>query len=331
MSAPRLALSAAAALTISICSGVQSARAQAAPLPIFQKLGQLENFVDLATSPDGRFVLRAMEDRVDLLAVGSGRVIHLADGTTGDASWGPRGDRIVWSRWEGEPRLPTVWTIAINPTTGAPTGKPQRVSVGIGHTPALSFDGKSIAYSTTADTSSGAIRNPARRIVIVPTLGGPERTVARTVRGIDALFWSADGKSLFAAGGSPDTMHAALTRISVADGSIRALSRLDAWIAGVSADRRVFALMPYGVAASRGEAITLVDSGGRTLGAVPVPVGQRCSCALKSLALASKMLVTQVCGLRSMMGNQLLSTCTMIRCPMSWNPLMAGFSRYRSG
>jgi hypothetical protein len=41
----------------------------------------------------------------------------------------------------------------------------------------------------------------------------------------------------------------------------------------------------------------------------------RCVCALKSSAFASKMFGTQVCGFRSMIGNQLLCTCTMIRWP----------------
>ena len=38
--------------------------------------------------------------------------------------------------------------------------------------------------------------------------------------------------------------------------------------------------------------------------------------ALKSESFASKMLGTNVCGFLSMSGNQLLCTCTMIRCPL---------------
>lgn len=253
-----------------------TARAQQpAPLPIFYKLGQVEAFNDVVVSPNGRLVLRVMDSGVDVVATATGRVVHLSDGSAGDAAWGASGDRIVWSRWEGEPRLPTVWTVAVDPLTGARTGNPQRVSIGIGHTPTLSFDGKLIAYSTVADTGATNLRNPARRIVVVPTLGGPERTIARTARSIDGLYWSRDGKTLYAAGGSPDTSLAALTRISVADGTVRVLSRLPGWMAGVSSDRRVFALMPYGITAAPGAVITLVDSAGRTIGTVPLRFGQR--------------------------------------------------------
>src|SRR5690348_9485195 len=41
-----------------------------------------------------------------------------------------------------------------------------------------------------------------------------------------------------------------------------------------------------------------------------------CVCALKSFSVARKMFGTQVCGLRSMIGNHVLCTCTMIRCPL---------------
>jgi hypothetical protein len=47
--------------------------------------------------------------------------------------------------------------------------------------------------------------------------------------------------------------------------------------------------------------------------------GERCTCwraIWKSSSVASKMLGTNFCGLRSISGNQVLWTCTMILCPL---------------
>src|SRR5438874_2471624 len=47
-------------------------------------------------------------------------------------------------------------------------------------------------------------------------------------------------------------------------------------------------------------------------------IGERwtlCVAVMKSLSSAWKMLGTYFCGLRSASGNQVLHTCTMIRCP----------------
>ena len=275
---PRIcsAVTCLAALAIASALIAHTAAAQqTAPLPTFLKLGQNTEVNDFIVSPDGRFVMRSMKTGIEIVVVATGRVIALAGGDAGDAAWSPRGDRIVWTRWDGEPKQPTVWTIAIDPSTGMAASKPQRVSLGIGQSAAVSFDGKLVAYSTAADTGSGGFRNSARRVVVVPMLGGPERTIARTARSIDALYWSPDGRTLFAAGGSPDTTTVALTRISVADGTVRVLSRLGAFTAGVSTDRRTFALIPYGWSARPGAVVTLVDSGGRTVGTVPLRVGQR--------------------------------------------------------
>lgn len=258
---------------------VVDATAQSTPgaLQAILKLPAPGSFNDIAISPNGRFVLRAREGGIDVIEVATARVRELSTGgSIASPAWAPRGDRVVWSRWDGEPRRPTVWTLAVDPATATPRGLPQRVSIGSGDVPAVSFDGASIAYATFPEGTPRDANVPQRRIVVVPANGGPERTVANTAQGMETLFWSKDGQSLFAgSGGSPDSQYAALTRISVADGAVRVLSRDSAWVAGASADRGFFVLVSFGMVASANANATVVDAEGRRIGSVRIPPGQR--------------------------------------------------------
>src|SRR4029450_6764244 len=71
----------------------------------------------------------------------------------------------------------------------------------------------------------------------------------------------------------------------------------------------------------RAERANLRTCGGYFTPGISIRVGNsgdrwiRWVAALKSLSFASKMFGTNVCGFRSMIGNHVLCTCTITRCP----------------
>jgi DNA-binding winged helix-turn-helix (wHTH) protein len=80
--------------------------------------------------------------------------------------------------------------------------------------PAWSPDGHSIAFERHAEGQAS--------VVVKPAMGGPERDIARLGTGDRTVFssitWSADGRSLFAVDGGPETAATWITRISVESG-----------------------------------------------------------------------------------------------------------------
>jgi dipeptidyl aminopeptidase/acylaminoacyl peptidase len=89
---------------------------------------------------------------------------------------------------ESKPHIEVIWSIPINPATGAATGPAQRVSLGSGGTPSFSPDGKSIAFVPYAEPSGD-------EVAVAPATGGAQRTLAKYKDGgISWTSWSDDGK-----------------------------------------------------------------------------------------------------------------------------------------
>lgn len=142
-----------------------------APAVSYRRLADVRFGVETKTghfvsSPDGRFVMLGGNAVLDLK---SGRRTSLGPGQAG--VWSPRGDLIVFARQAKGGTGSRIWTVAMDPRTGTPTGLPRRLSANPGQRPFFSADGHSVIYFTQAgDTSS---------IVEIPVSGGPERVLYR--------------------------------------------------------------------------------------------------------------------------------------------------------
>ncbi|HEX4770533.1 MAG TPA: hypothetical protein VH351_06875 [Bryobacteraceae bacterium] len=140
-------------------------------------------------------------------------------GNEGAPSFSPDGTRVSFE-WDGphQDNL-DIYVKLLGP------GDPVRLTVhpADDHDPVWSPDGRWIAFLRD-------VSDAERSICLIPALGGPERTIART--GIvryssysteaPLLSWSADGNYLFAIDISGDTANSyAITRVSIATGETR--------------------------------------------------------------------------------------------------------------
>jgi len=126
----------------------------------------------------------------------------------------PNGDRIAFGH-TGEKGQQYIWTMPINPTTGAPAGAPQRVSISAGDAPSFSPDGRSIAFDAWLP------KGPGGDLTTVPATGGAERTIARLRNGTNQTQWSADGRWLFSI--AREDSVGTLSRTAVAGGPTTAV------------------------------------------------------------------------------------------------------------
>ncbi len=98
----------------------------------------------------------------------------------------PRGSTIAFARVSEDGDHVHIWSVEIDPATGKARGPARRVSVSEGDTPAYSADGASLAFA--ADSSGW------QRLVVIPSRGGAERTLAKERSGIEPITWSPDGR-----------------------------------------------------------------------------------------------------------------------------------------
>ena len=165
--------------------------------------------------PNGRVILYATYDSVtgSIFAydVASKRSTLVTRGFDGNLSLSRAGDRIAYDHESEDRKDDFIWSIPIDPTTGAAAGPAQRVTMGKGNTPSISPDGKLIAFE-------GHRSSTRSDLAVVPTVGGPERVVAEYDKGIGGMSWSADGKWIFVrVGGRRDTS-ASIQRVPAAGG-----------------------------------------------------------------------------------------------------------------
>jgi len=121
----------------------------------------------------------------------------------------PQGDRLAFARSAEDGTGNFVWTMPINPQTGLPTGRAQRVSLRSknGVSAKFSPDGKMLAFF------AGPRPDGTWDLTVVPATGGPERVVANYTRS-GSQAWSADGKYLYVANSSSSP--GAIERVPVA-------------------------------------------------------------------------------------------------------------------
>ena len=130
---------------------------------------------DPHVSPDGRFVLLGTSNELLVYEVASRRTRKLADGRSiYMLEWSAKGDRIAWTQAGDDGRTNYVWSMPLDPKTAVPTAPAQRVTVGQALQPAISVDGRWLAYAAPDSSQPGsasAFRN--YHLSVVPVTGGP--------------------------------------------------------------------------------------------------------------------------------------------------------------
>jgi Tol biopolymer transport system component len=227
-------------------------------------------------SPDGRFVLLGKANELLVYELTSKRTRKLADARGVDMlEWSRKGDRIAWVQVGDDDRTNYVWTMPVDPKTAVPSGPAQRVTPGPATQPAISLDGRWIAYAAPDSIQPGttsAFRN--QRLSVVPITGGPERVLAHFEGGFDYARWSADGKSIYVNGTVVGGKRAVVTKIYLNDRQPEVIRPENAeWLAGMTADRRHLVLVPARARIALGDRAIVIDTTGREVGRVQLPPG----------------------------------------------------------
>jgi len=234
-----------------------------------------ERIGDPHVSPDGRLILIGSRSQLRVLDVATQRTSKIADGGGWDFAWSATMDRIAWVRGDADGKGQYVWTMPVDPKTGASRGPAQRVTMGLSDYPAISPDGKWIAFQAPDSASIGRTGGLApHHVSIVPVTGGPERLLASFDEKLEGEHWSADSKSLFVPGSPRGRPHATLSRIYV-DGRAPEIIRGDTheWVTGMTADHKHIVVVPARSPVSAGDSAIVLDTAGREIGRAPLPVG----------------------------------------------------------
>lgn len=261
---------AGACLATSLARGAvaQAPKQTTSAFPVLARFAGDSSASQLSVAPNGQLISMVVGKEFRVLHVASKRSWKIADLPLGDFVWSPKSDRLVWSRGAENNSQEFLWTITINPQTGTPIGSAQRISVGPGSSPSISLDGKWVAYQS-GDRSD--VKTPLR-LVVIPIEGGPEREIAR-FGGLEEMHWSRDGQSLYLKAGDRGA-HWTLTKAFV-DGRppIQIPEPAKSWFAGMTADRTRLIFVAAKGRVAEGDQATLIDTLGREVGRVPLPVG----------------------------------------------------------
>jgi Tol biopolymer transport system component len=195
----------------------------------------------------------------------SKRSTRIADGQMGNLAISPSGDQMVFFRSVEDTKTTMIWTLPLDPKTGAASGPARRLALNSGDQPRFSPDGKWVAYAVY-----DSVRTATQHVAIVPASGGAERVVVRTDGGIGIIRWTPDGRSLVymqlsRTGGSPQ-----LFRVPVGGGVPTPMFIANGFgnPPGLSPDGRLIFVQEIG---QPPEDFTVFDSAGTRLGRVFVP------------------------------------------------------------
>jgi len=201
------------------------------------------------------------------------RNVRLVDGEALDLAVSPLGDALAYSRAAATSAEHHVWVLPLDTRTGLPAGPERRVGTSQGDAPAISADGKWIAFA--ADDSTGV----GQGVAIVPTAGGRERIVVPFLRSsVSNVRWAPDGRSLFVGVNPPVACNpdwsclplkeefrqttGSVRRVSVSDGSSRVIApKVGVGWPGLAADGSMLAYTDTGSPAR----VVVADTNGRAL------------------------------------------------------------------
>jgi len=175
--------------------------------------------------PNGRIVIYTTGNRILAYDPATKQSTLIVTGFDGELSISPAGDRIAYSRLSDEENTDRIWSVPIDPTTGAATGPGQRISLSFGDTPSFSPDGKIVAFAKYTGKGNA--------LAVVASTGGPERIAASFPAGIFSISWSRDGKWIFpevsgagsvlrvpVEGGTPEPVFPVARRVGLVEGTL---------------------------------------------------------------------------------------------------------------
>jgi Tol biopolymer transport system component len=241
--------------------------AQSAPRVLASFTGPQSD--DEAPSPDGRLLARSYGKKLMIYDITTHRETQVAPVAAWELAWSPSGEGLAFVRGDDAGEDEFVWYVPVDRATGRPTAAPHRVTLTKGEFPAISNDGKSIAYSAP-DTNGG------RQIRIVPVKGGSERTVARVRAGIEALNWIAGDKSLVFDGPIPGAAKSGFGTIgvNVRTGAQRLIGPPKVWLVGMTRDHLHMIAVPASSPVKLSDRAIMMDTAGNVLGRAPLPNGE---------------------------------------------------------
>src|SRR5258708_7882535 len=154
-----------------------------------------------------QFIVSADGQRTYYTTAGSGvrmydRSRKTASQVVSDMVWdlalSPAGDLLAFSKAGDTRRAQHVWIVPLSKATGLPTGPERRISARAGDIPAISPDGKSVAFARDDSTGVG------QSLVVAPVAGGAERVLAAGLpSGLGGIRWTPNGESLYFGVNSP--------------------------------------------------------------------------------------------------------------------------------
>ena len=175
-----------------------------------------------------RFYLLICPDTLALYDINSKRMTRLGAGGWAGLVVSHDGSFLAFSRRMDGGKTPYIWTLPLNPASGMPSGPPRRASMSSGNAPAISPDGKSIAFATDSDHT---------RLTVVPAVGGQERDLYKGPGDVWNVSWARNGATIYFASSNPAPSGPdEIIRVSASGGTAMRIKGDDVWFNGLSAD-----------------------------------------------------------------------------------------------
>ena len=176
--------------------------AQASPAPVTVRPTIFHSIVnpkedefarDVAGTPNGKFIYYVTAGDVRLFDRAKKTTTVILKGEYTYVAVSTAGDRLVFLRpaegaKPGPNRELLIWTMAVNPQTGAAAGEPRRVSMLPADAPRFSPDGSQIAFIAAG---------MPRKMMVMSANGGVERVLFERGGPQGPVRWSPDGKWVY--------------------------------------------------------------------------------------------------------------------------------------
>ena len=266
--AGRGALALSAVLLVASSVAAQPAPSSQPPAARLESLVADLGMHDISTvarTPDGRIYFTRLDGVYGYDPVRREPFLVHA-GASVDVAVSARGDRLAFAH--GEPIA--VWTVPLDPRTGRAVGAARRLGLHGGRAPAISPDGRFVAYSALPLSQTQAMP----RIVVVPAAGGPERVVVSEPGFAQPVRWSHDGRWIYWWHGqsTPSGRVHTIRRVRREGGGVEVLAPAEQLV-GLSPDG---AHVAYAVTRPRlsldvEKTVVIADTGGRELGRIVLP------------------------------------------------------------
>ena len=179
-------------LALGVCAAPFAVGAQG-PQPKIREIATLPGVAveELVRLPNGRVLLYAVGDSVVAYDLTTKRKALVTRDWFDVIRLSPAGDRIAYGHRGDDGHGEWIWSMPIDPKTGAAAGPAQRVTTIQSEYPSFSPDGRLIAFNTNPSGVGG------QDLGVVPATGGTERIVAKIGLVMKRTSSSADGKWIF--------------------------------------------------------------------------------------------------------------------------------------